>query len=375
MLNENTYWTGTVKKILYLIIISALTICSLRLVVFYMPFLIAFIISLIIEPVIKKIMKKFGLSRKMSSIIMFIVVFGSILGLLIWGISTIVSEASHLLESFNEYYEIIYSQIQNLIKNIDFEKLNVSKEITNIFQDTTFSILQKVSIYLQRLLTQLIKLVTSIPSIAIYFAVTILALYFICTDKIYMIDELEHHLPEKWVKEMSKHLKQITKTLGGYLKAQIILIIISFFISLVGLYIMYFAGLNVGFPLLIALGIGFVDALPILGSGAVMIPWAIISGLNGELTLGISIIALLIIMSVTRQLIEPKIVSGNIGIHPIFTIIAMYTGFKLIGVLGMFIGPILLIIFKNIFSDFIDNGVIKSLMPEGAKGDGAKWHA
>ena len=69
---------------------------------------------------------------------------------------------------------------------------------------------------------------------------------------------------------------------------------------------------------------------------------------------------LLIIMSVTRQLIEPKIVSGNIGIHPIFTIIAMYTGFKFIGVLGMFIGPILLIIFKNIFSDFIDNGIIKS---------------
>ena len=117
---------------------------------------------------------------------------------------------------------------------------------------------------------------------------------------------------------------------------------------------------NLTGDILIALGIGFVDALPILGSGTVMIPWAIISGLNGELTLGISIMVLLIFMSVTRQLIEPKIVSGNIGIHPIFTIIAMYTGFKIIGVLGMFIGPILLIIFKNIFSNFIDNGIIKS---------------
>ena len=363
MLKENTYWTGTVKKIFYLIIIIALTIGLLKLAVFYMPFLIAFIISLIIEPAIKKIIKKFGLSRKISAVIMFIVVFGTVLGLLIWGISTIVSEASNLLESFNEYYGKIYSQVQNLIKNIDFERLNLSKEITNIFQDTTFSIIQKVSVYFQRFLTQLIKFVTSIPSIAIYFAVTILALYFICIDKIYMIDELEHHLPEKWVKEMSKHLKQITKTLGGYLKAQFVLIIISFIISLIGLYIMDFAGLNVGFPLLIALGIGFVDALPILGSGTVMIPWAIVSGLNGELSLGISIIVLLIIMSVTRQLIEPKIISGSIGIHPIFTIIAMYTGFKLIGVLGMYIGPILLIIFKNIFSDFIDNGVIKSLMP------------
>lgn len=273
-----------------------------------------------------------------------------------------MSEASNLLSSFNEYYEKIYNQVQNLISSVNLGKLNISSEITNIFQDAAFSILQKVSIYLQEFLTKIIKFVTSIPSIAIYFAVTVLALYFICTDKIYMIDELEHHLPEKWVKEMTTHLKQITNTLGGYLKAQITLISISFFISLMGLYIMYLAGLNVGFPLLIAIGIGFVDALPILGSGTVMIPWAIISGLNGELTLGVSIIVLLIIMSITRQLIEPKIVSGNIGIHPIFTIIAMYTGFKLIGVIGMFIGPILLIIFKNIFSSFIDNGVIKSLI-------------
>ena len=254
----------------------------------------------------------------------------------------------------------ISNKIQRLVKSIDLEKINISNEISQVIQNTIDVLLQRISIYFQEFLTGLIRFVTSLPSIAIYFAVTILALYFICTDKIYMIDELEHHLPEKWVKEMAIHLKQITKTLGGYLKAQIILIVISFIISLVGLYIMHFAGLDVGFPLLIALGIGFVDALPILGSGTVMIPWAIISGLNGELTLGISIMVLLIFMSVTRQLIEPKIVSGNIGIHPIFTIIAMYTGFKIIGVLGMFIGPILLIIFKNIFSNFIDNGIIKS---------------
>ena len=357
---QNTYWTSIVKKILNTIILIVLIFIILKLAVFYMPFLIAFIISLMMEPAIKKIMEKFSFSRKISAIIMFIIVFGIILGLLIWGISTIVSEASNLLSGFNEYYENISNKIQSLVKSVDLEKINISNEISQVIQNTIDVLLQRLSIYIQRFLTGIIRFVTSLPSIAIYFAVTILALYFICTDKIYMIDELEHHLPEKWVKEMAIHLKQITKTLGGYLKAQVILIVISFTISLVGLYIMHFAGLDVGFPLLIALGIGFVDALPILGSGTVMIPWAIISGLNGELTLGISIMVLLIIMSVTRQLIEPKIVSGNIGIHPIFTIIAMYTGFKFIGVLGMFIGPILLIIFKNIFSDFIDNGIIKS---------------
>ena len=111
-----------------------------------------------------------------------------------------------------------------------------------------------------------------------------------------------------------------------------------------------------------ALAIGFVDALPILGSGTIMLPWAVISSLNGDLKLGIGIIVLWIIMSVVRQILEPKIVSGNIGIHPIFTLIAMYTGFKVIGIMGMLIGPIVLIILKSIFSSIIEEGITKSLM-------------
>lgn len=118
---------------------------------------------------------------------------------------------------------------------------------------------------------------------------------------------------------------------------------------------------NIGYPLIIAIGIAFVDALPILGSGTVMIPWGIISGLNGDIKLGLAIIILWIIMSVVRQFMEPKIVSGNIGIHPIFTIIAMYTGFKFLGVIGMFVGPIVLIILKNVFAKFLDGGIIKTI--------------
>lgn len=92
-----------------------------------------------------------------------------------------------------------------------------------------------------------------------------------------------------------------------------------------------------------------------------MIPWAILSAIDGDINLGIAIIILLILISITKQLLEPKLVSKNIGIHPIITLIAMYTGFKVIGVLGLLIGPIILIIFKNIFANLIDKGVIKTI--------------
>ena len=76
---------------------------------------------------------------------------------------------------------------------------------------------------------------------------------------------------------------------------------------------------------------------------------------------GFSILGLYIFVLAVRQFLEPKIVSGKIGIHPIFTLIAMYTGFKLIGVIGMLIGPIVLIILKNVFSTILEQGVAKSL--------------
>lgn len=355
------YWTSVSKKILGVILAILCVWASFKLIVFYLPFLIAFVISLIMEPWIRWIMKKLKLSRRVSAIIVFIITFGAIIALLSFGIGSLISESTNLLDKFNDYYELVSLKINSLINGIDFSKLKIPTEISQIIQNTSFSALERISVWIQKFLSKFLSVITSIPTFGIYFGITILSLYFICTDKIYMLDELEHHLPEKWMKKISRHLRDIIKSLGGYLKAQIKLILISFVICLIGLYIFHICGLNVGYPLLIALAIAFVDALPILGSGSIMIPWAIISGLNGDLRLGISILTLWITMTLTRQFIEPRIVSGNIGIHPIFTIIAMYTGFKFLGVVGMFIGPIVLIILKNVFASALDEGLVKNI--------------
>ena len=117
--------------------------------------------------------------------------------------------------------------------------------------------------------------------------------------------------------------------------------------------------------MLTALGISFVDALPILGSSAVMIPWAIIEAINGDIVLGVAIIVLLITMAIVRNMLEPRLVSKHIGIHPVFTLIAMYTGYKTIGVFGMILGPILLIVLKEIYSPLIEKGVLRSIFERG----------
>ena len=302
------------------------------------------------------------MTRKMSSIIIFIIVFSIIIGSVTIGIISLISESTNLLQTLNLYIDKAYTQIQQTIGKMSITKISVSNNILNLAQDASKEILLKVSKWLTNFLTKLIDIVTSIPTIAIYMVITILSLYFICTDRIYILDFMEHHMPKRWVKKIGVHIREITKSLGGYLKAEIILILVSFIISVIGLYIFKFIGMNVKYPLLIALAIGFVDALPILGSGSVMVPWSIILAINGDIQLGIAVLILWIVMSLVRQFLEPKIVSGKIGIHPIFTLIAMYTGFKVIGVMGMLVGPIVLIILKSIFASRLEEGISKSFM-------------
>ena len=361
MIINMSYWTRVLKNILYVVLILLGLYIALELSIFYMPFLIAFIISLMIEPAIKKIMKKTHLTRRTSSIIIFVLVSVIIIGGLAWLLITLFSESSSLLQSLNDYFDKLYTQFQNLINYFNFDNIHLSNEILEVIQNSTGDFLTTASDWLRNILNNLINFVTSIPSIAICIGITVIALYFICVDKIYILDQIEHHLPRLWVKKISVHLKELIQTLGGYLKAEATLILVSFIISLIGLYILQIVGFNIQYPLLMALFIGFVDALPILGSGTVMIPWAIICALNGDINLGIAIIVLLIIMSVVRQVLEPKLVSKNIGVHPIFTLIAMYTGFKVIGIIGLLVGPIVLIIVKNIFSNLIDQGVFKTI--------------
>ena len=307
-------------------------------------------------------MRKTQLKRKTSAILILVLVMSIIIGFLVWGIVSLISESSNLLQNFNIYMEKANEIIQNLLASIDLSKIKIPQEIMNIAQNSFQEFLGTVSTWAKELLTSVLNGITSIPTVVIYIVITLLSLYFICTDKIYMVDQLEHHFPRKWVKKLAMHIKEITKVLGGYLKAEAILVLVSFFISVVGLYLLKFAGFSLPFPLLAALIIGFVDALPIFGSGTVMIPWAILCAIDGDIKLGMAILVLWIIMSIVRQFMEPRLVSKQIGIHPIFTLIAMYTGFKLIGVLGMLIGPIVLIVLKNIFGSLIDKGVVKSIL-------------
>lgn len=364
MVTDINYLSKVVKRIFSLALTFVLIYIVIKLSVFYTPFLISFVLALLFEPAIRFFMKKLKWTRRLSSVVVMIIAITIIASIICWGIVTLFNEATKLLASSGEYYEKIENLIANITSNQSFiEKL--PQDLIKSFESAQTEFVTTITTWISNVLISIKDWILSVPNLIMSIFFTIISLYFMCTDKIYMIDQLEHHLPDIWTKKITRHTKVITGKLGHYIKAEATLILISFIVSLIGLTIYKIAGLNIGFPLLISIGIAFVDALPILGSGSVMIPWAIIEGINGDIRLGILIIVLWIVMMIIRNIMEPKLVSKHIGIHPVFTLIAMYTGYKLIGFIGMILGPIILIVLKEIYTPLIEKGVLRSIFDRG----------
>lgn len=257
-------YKNILKKVGSLIIIFIILVIAAKLFVFYIPFLIAYIISLLVEPIIKWLHKKTDLSRKVSSIFILVTVFLVLIGFISWGTISLISESTNLLGALNTYLEKAIKAINGLVEKIDMDKLAISDDIKQMIQSSASEVLNKAIDFVKNTLTNFLEYLKSIPTIAIYVVITILATYFITSDKFYIWDRLEHHVPKKILGKISVKVEKITTSLGSYLKAEMILIGISFVIVLMGLNIFYLMGMNVGYPLLMALFIGFVDALPIL---------------------------------------------------------------------------------------------------------------
>ena len=233
MISDFNYWSKVIKRIISVLATLIIIMGIMKLSIFYIPFLIAFVLALMIEPIIKILMKKVKISRRLSSILViafFIILF---LGLAIWGITTLFTEANNLLNVSDDYYEKAKNLINSISNNEKILEI-LPEELRNGLQNSEADIIHSITNMITNILGKIKDWIIKLPNLFMLFFFTLVSLYFMCTDKIYMIDQLEHHLPDRWSKKFTIHLHEITKALGSYIKAEAILILISFLISLIG---------------------------------------------------------------------------------------------------------------------------------------------
>lgn len=357
---STNYYAKIMFKVLIILFIALGIFIAYKVAAFYIPFIIAILISSMIEPLIKIFTQKLKFKRKTASIIsliIFTIIIGAILTILI---TSIITESKALLEELNGPAYNIYNWSVDMINDIKDGNVVIPENILNTIQNSFEWLLGNVKDIIYNTLTGLINFASSIPTTITYGIITILAIVFICIDREYVFKLIKKHIPKKWVEKSKDIINKTCSITWNYIKAEAKLSGICFILVLIGLTVFNICGLDVKYTVLMAIFIGFIDLLPLFGAGAVMIPWAVYLYFLGNHSLAIAILILWIIWAILKQIIEPKFVSKQMGMHPIFTLIGMYTGFKFIGVIGLMVGPIVLLILKNVFNDLFERGILKT---------------
>ena len=341
---------------LYFLIDDILRI-GFRVIKLFLPFIAAYVISLAVNPLVHKLEKKIKLPRNVSTIIVILLTIGILGGILFaigWKIvaelqslysqfPVIAEDAKNMWEYISSHFSQVYSSLPESMKDFSMELGDgVVRTASSILKNSSMPVVYGIG-----------NVAKSLPKIFIWIIVFILSLFFMVSDS-YRIKHFMGKCCTKrfWIK-IRRVQRYIRKYLGGYIKAQLIIMSVASIIILIGLSI-----LDVNYALLIALGIAILDALPFFGSGAVLWPWTIISFINGDIKNGIGLIIIYLAVIFTRQMIEPKIVSESIGIHPVLTLMSMYLGFKLFSIGGMILGPMTLILIVSFYKAGAFDGVI-----------------
>lgn len=341
-------------RIIMTIIIVVGVILLLRLSVYCIPFIIAFVLSSLIEPLVNFLEKKAKIPRKIGSVFSLLLVLsilGTILGLII---TRLIKEIINVYEQINVIFGSMQLFFEAMIEKVNNFYISLPKTISDTLDQFFAEAASNAKEYLTPLVEGLTSFTLSLPQALVFLVVTILATYFMTSDKNKINSFLDKQFPVQWMEKTRTVVNKLFLALFGWLRAQLILMTVTFTELTIAFLI-----LDIQNGLLLALLIAVVDALPVFGVGTVLIPWGIIDIFSGNYQQGFSLLLLYVIVLVVRQLIEPKIIGQQIGIHPLLTLFSMYLGLQLFGIIGMIIGPVLMVVLKTVFGTVLKMEEIK----------------
>lgn len=323
------------------------------------PILFAIVWATVLQRPVNFICRKTPLKRGFVSAIVvllsFLFVVSIVFGALVWAISEI--------KGFFQYLFIRFQDLPTLINTIEGYLLNLtsflpdklSASAGNFIQEKANEIANGSSMNLPEFdfsvlatpLSGLWNTAKAIPTTLVSVVVSIVACCFMTSDYKSLKNLILNIFHEETRNKVIRAKRLLLPALGKLAKAYGIIITITFTEICIGLFILNFLGIyNSGYIFLIAALTAIVDIVPVLGTGTVVIPWAVYSLFTGNIPLAIGLLIMYVCITVIRQIIEPKLVATQLGIPAFLTITSMFIGSLLFGVAGIFILPVAVVMLK-----------------------------
>ncbi len=330
-----------IKTTLWVLLIFSLVLLILIKVVPYIaPFVIALLITFMIERPVQFVIKKAKLPRGIAVAIVlfvFVLIIGGGLTLIF---SNIVNEIWRLTREFpsaqviKQYIELIFEQGQDLY-------LNLPPDIEQSIRDALGSFIGNIGSYLQGMLNYLMGIARLLPQIFLFIIISLVASFFMSRDRDKVSGFIYKQLPEEWKIKIRSIKEDLLAALLGFIKAQFVLTSVTFIELLIG-----YSIIGVKYAFSFAIITAFVDMLPILGTGTILLPAGAVYLILGNVPRAIGFVVLYIVILIVRQFLEPKVMGQNLGLHPLVTLISIYVGMQIFGIPGLFLGPIIVAIVR-----------------------------
>lgn len=317
--------TKLLKVLVALGVIFLLLNYGRRIVSILTPIAVAMLLTLLFMPLIDYLTKKFK-SRILAALSVLLPAFALIIWGLWWALSQLYREAERFILSV----PVLIANLQTLFDERILPMVRGSRYEETIFVILDDVVMQAVS-WMQDVAKSLIgsgiSFVSSLPGLFLAFTVTILLVFYLSYDK-------------KWVFNLipaaEENISQVIKLMHGFLKTQLFLIIITAAICM-----LTFALLGIPYVFILGALIAIFDLLPVLGAGTLLVPMVVWYFILGQPFTAIMLGVLYGVILVVRQIIEPKLLANNLGIHPVAAVLSVYLGLKLFGPVGLLLLPLI----------------------------------
>ena len=341
----------------YLALVLALGYVSLQFVLpLLMPFVLAFLIAYMLRRPIRFFSRVFHVPKGLAAVLLVVLTYGAIgLLLALAGIritATIASLVQQIPSIYNNYIlpdlTDLFTWLEDLLARLDPSLMSALEELQTQLLNMLWQLVSSLSGLLMGGVSFATSLATSL--------LMVISTFFIAIDyeKIvkFVLGCLRGH-----TRDVILQIKSyVVGTLFVCIRSYALIMFITFVELSIGLSV-----IRVERAMLVALLIAIFDILPVLGTGGIMIPWAILTALGGNVPRALALLVVYVIITIIRNIIEPRIVGKQIGLHPVLTLMSMFVGTHLFGVVGLFGLPILLSLLRYLN----DNGTI-SLFPASA---------
>ena len=339
------------------VVILLVILCLKYVLPFLLPFVVAFLIAALLNKPIMFLAEKLNGKRVVPAILMtllFYVAAAALFSLLGLRVFMFVWETVRALpqlyrNTLEPALETMFSSLEVYLDELDPAVVTALMDNMNSALGSLGSFVTNASV---RIISYISGIAAAVPGSFLNVIITIIVTFFLAIDYPKVTGFILRQLPEKADFYIGEVRDYVGGTLLKCLASYALILCITFLEISVGLTV-----LRVPNAILIALCIAVFDILPVLGTGGIMIPWGIISLIMGKWVLGLGLLALYLIITVIRNIIEPKIVGHQVGLHPVVTLLSMLAGLQLFGIIGLFGFPITLSLLKNLN----DRGVIHIL--------------